>query len=71
MRRVLVQAGWTFRRLRPLDPVAVWANEVEKRRGKFIATVALSRKLAGVLFAIWRDNSTYEPQHERRRQQAT
>lgn len=63
VRRALVQAAWNFRRLRPLDPISQWAQQIELRRGKFIATVAVARKLAGVLFAIWRDGSTYEPNH--------
>jgi transposase len=62
LRRALVQAAWNFRRLRPRDPIALWALEIEKRRGKFIATVAVARKLAGVLFALWRDESSYDPQ---------
>jgi transposase len=67
VRRVLVQNAWNFLRVRPQDPISCWAHEIEKRRGKFIAAVAVARKLAGVLFAIWRDGSVYEPQHERRR----
>jgi transposase len=67
VRRVLVQAAWTFRRSRPLDPVPVWASHIELRRGKFIATVAVARKLAGILFALWRDGSTYEANYESRR----
>jgi transposase len=59
VRRALVQAAWNFRRLRPVDPISQWAMEIERRRGKFIATVAVARKLAGVLFALWRDGSTY------------
>ena len=59
--RALVQAAWNFRRLRPLDPISHWAMEIERRRGKFIATVAVARKLAAVLFALWRDGSTYAP----------
>jgi hypothetical protein len=31
------------------------------RRGKRIAIVALARKLAGILYAIWRDGSVYDP----------
>lgn len=65
VRRALVQAAWNFRRLRPLDPISRWAAQIEQRRGKFIATVAVARKLAGVLFAIWRDGSTYQPNHSR------
>jgi hypothetical protein len=37
-----------------------WALEVEKRRGRRIATIALARKLAGILYALWRDGTTYE-----------
>lgn len=61
----LVAAAWTLRRTRPLDPLCLWAEQVEKRRGKFIATVALARKLAGVLFALWRDGTRYEPNHRK------
>lgn len=63
LRRTLVQAAWILRIHRPQDPISQWAAGIEQRRGKFIATVAVARKLAGVLFAIWRDGSTYEPQH--------
>jgi transposase len=64
VRRVLVQAAWNFRRIRPHDPISLWASEIEKRRGRFVATVAVARKLAGVLYAIWRDGSKYEPNHQ-------
>jgi transposase len=66
VRRAMVQAAWNFRRLRPLDPISQWAQQIEQRRGKFIATVAVARKLAGILFALWRDGSTYEPNHHAR-----
>ena len=64
MRWLLVQAAWALRvRCRSADaaPLQAWAAEVEKRRGKRIATVALARKLAGILYALWRDNTTYDP----------
>jgi len=64
VRSALVQAAWNLRRTRPQDPIAIWANGIEQRRGKFTATVALARKIAGILFAIWRDGSVYSPQHE-------
>jgi transposase len=70
VRRALVQAAWNVRRYRPQDPITLWAAGIEQRRGKFIATVALARKLAGILFAIWRDGSTYEPKHALRRDAA-
>lgn len=67
VRRALVQAAWNLRRLRPLDPISLWAAQIELRRGKLIATVAVARKLAGILYALWRDGSTYEPNHQSRR----
>jgi transposase len=66
LRKALVQAAWNLCRFRPLDPIARWAAGIQQRRGKFIATVAVARKLAGVLYALWRDGSRYEPQHSRR-----
>lgn len=61
VRKALVRAAWRLRLSRPQDPLVLWALEVEKRRGKMIATVAVARKLAGVLFAMWRDGTTYQP----------
>ena len=61
LRWCLVQAAWAARRARRKDPMHRWADEVEKRRGKRVAVLALARKLAGILFAIWRDGTVYEP----------
>jgi transposase len=58
-RWLLVQAAWTAKRAAPNDPMVLWAKEIEKRRGKNVATVALARKLAGILFALWRDGTLY------------
>jgi transposase len=63
VRRALVQAAWNIRRLCPTHPISRWAMLIEQRRGKAIATVAVARKLAGILFAMWRDNSTYNVSH--------
>lgn len=60
LRWTLVQAAWMARRYAADDPMVRWCFEVEKRRGKRIAVVALARKLAGILFAIWRDGSVYD-----------
>lgn len=68
VRGALVQAAWNLRRVRPLDPISQWAANIELRRGKFVATVAVARKIAGILFALWRDGSLYAPHH--RSQQA-
>lgn len=61
LRWCLVQAAWAARRARRKDPMHRWADEVEKRRGTRVAVLALARKLAGMLYAIWRDGTVYEP----------
>jgi len=61
LRWCLVQAAWAARRARRADPMQRWADEIEKRRGKRVAVLALARKLAGILYAIWRDGTEYEP----------
>jgi transposase len=63
MRSTLVQAAWSMRRARKHDPMVLWASEVEKRRGKQVATIALARKLVGVMYALWRDGSHYDSHH--------
>lgn len=61
VRAALTQAAWGLRRSNKVDPLALWAAEVEKRRGKMVAVIALSRRLAGVMYAMWRDGTRYEP----------
>lgn len=64
VRWVLVQAAWTLQvrcRRANARPLQLWAAEIAKRRGPRTATVALARKLAGILYALWRDGTTYEP----------
>jgi transposase len=61
MRRVLIMAAWCARRARRKDPMHQWVDEVERRRGKFVAICALARKLAGIMYAIWRDGTVYDP----------
>lgn len=64
VRWLLVQAALSLRRSR--DPrttaLAMWANRIAARRGKHIATVALARRLAGILYAMLRDGTDYCPQ---------
>ena len=60
MRWLLVQAAWCALRTRPEEPMVQWAKQVAKRRGAKIAVVALSRKLAGILYAILRDGTCYQ-----------
>jgi transposase len=63
VRWVLGQAAWALQ-VRCRDPGAralqLWAAEISRKRGARIATTALARKLAGILYALWRDGTTYE-----------
>jgi transposase len=60
VRWALVQAAWCAMRTRPNDAMVRWAHTVAQRRGRFVAAVALARKLAGVLYAMWRDGTEYD-----------
>jgi transposase len=61
VRRTLVQAALSAKRCRRNEPMVQWALGIEQRRGKHVATVALARKMAGILFAMWRDGTAYTP----------
>jgi len=61
VRWCLVQAAWAARRTRRKDPIHRWVDALVQRRGVRIAILALARKLAGILYAIWRDGTVYEP----------
>jgi transposase len=61
-RRMLVQTAWLILRSRDLDdPIRQWGDRIAKTRGKRIAVTAIARKLAGVLWAMWRDGTAYDP----------
>ena len=61
LRSLLVQAAWCILRLRHDDPLRSWGENVARRRGKRVAAVALARRLAGVLWAMWRHERVYDP----------
>jgi transposase len=63
VRWLLVQAAWSILRSTRRDSAALreWAMAVASRRGKRVAVVALARRLAGVLFAMMRDETAYDP----------
>jgi transposase len=60
-RVVLIQAAWSVRRYRKNHAMARWADAIERRRGKHIAAVALARKIAGIMYALWRTGTLYDP----------
>jgi len=64
VRWLLVEAAWRILRSPRADaaPLRAWAERLALRRGKRIAAVALARRLAGILYAMWREGTTYQPQ---------
>ena len=63
-RYMLVEAAWTILRRRSTANSALheWAAGIAARRGSRVAVVALARKLAGILYAMWRDGTKFESQ---------
>lgn len=62
VRYLLVEAAWRILRSKGEDTAALraWALGIAQRRGKRIAVVALARRLAGILYAMWRDGEAYQ-----------
>lgn len=58
-RVALVQASWVLWRHRPADPNVQWAKAIAERRGNQKAVIAFARKLARIMFAMWRDEESY------------
>ena len=62
MRALLVQSAWAILRSAPADdPLRQWGQTLVTRRGKRIAVVAVARRLAGILWSMWRRNTFYDP----------
>ena len=61
VRWALGQAAWSIYIHRPQDPMVQWAKQVAARRGAQVAIMALARKLAHVLYAMWKHGTTYDP----------
>ena len=67
-RSLLVEAAWALLRWKTEKNRTLhdWTTRIAQRRGKATAAVALARKLAGILFALWRDGTEYDPRLLRR-----
>jgi transposase len=63
MRWLLVEAAsrLMWPRNTQAQPLREWAERIARRRGRKVAKVALARRLAGILYALWRDGSVFEP----------
>jgi len=62
MRSLLVEVGWSILSSKKTEVQGLkrWALAVAGRRGKRVAVVALARKLAGILYAMWRDGTRFD-----------
>lgn len=61
-RWLLVEAAWRILRSKDAESAALraWTLRIAARRGKRIAVVALARRLAGIVYAMWRDGVPYD-----------
>ena len=64
MRWLLVEAAWrlaTHKKRPETQALREWTERIARRRGQRVAMVALARKLSGILYAMLRDGSAYDP----------
>ncbi len=62
MRVLLIQSAWhVWRSPTGSATLHAWARRLGERRGRRIAVVALARRLARILWAMWRDRRAFEP----------
>jgi len=66
-RWLLIQAAVSILRRHPpqAEELRTWALRIAARRGKHVAVVALAGRLAGILYALLRDGSVFQPQRVR------
>lgn len=63
-RTLLVQAAWfVLQRGDKSDPIVMRGRAIAERRGNTIAAVAVARRLACMLWAMWRRGTAYDPVH--------
>jgi transposase len=61
MRALLVEAAWRILERGPADlPLRQWAEGVARRGGRPVAAVGLARRLARILWAMWRDGTDFD-----------
>jgi transposase len=61
MRYLLVEAAWALLRDKSegTTHLRAWTGSIARRRGRRVAAVALARKLAGIMYALWRDEAEF------------
>ena len=60
LRSLLIQAAWVCWRHPGSATLRAWVDRLAARRGRRIAGVALARRLSRILFALWRDQTTFD-----------
>ena len=60
LRSLLVQSAWVCWRCPGSATLRAWVDRLAARRGRRIAIVALARRLSRILFAIWRNGTTFD-----------
>jgi transposase len=61
LRVLLIQSAWSvWRQRHGRAALHAWIDRLAARRGRRIAVVALARRLARILYALWRDDCDYQ-----------
>jgi transposase len=60
LRSLLVQAAWACWRSKQSATLRAWVEQLAARRGRRIAVVALARRLSRLLYALWRDGTSFD-----------
>jgi transposase len=61
LKAMLIQGAWSMWRAVPNDPIVVWGRSIEGKRGSRIAVVAMARKMATILWSMWKHGTSYDP----------
>jgi transposase len=60
LRSLLIQAAWVCWRHPGSATLRAWVDRLAARRGRRIAVVGLARRLSRIVFALWRDDTTFD-----------
>jgi transposase len=61
LRALCIQAAWACWRSPGGAMFRTWVDRLAARRGRRIAVVALARRLSRIMYAVWRDGSSFDP----------
>jgi transposase len=60
LRALCIQAAWACWRSASGATFRTWVDRLAARRGRRIAVVALARRLSRIMYAVWRDGSSFD-----------